>query len=485
MTDATAATDADRELMREQAARLHLDVPDQVRAEILADALGSAPDERPPTRTGDDRGHRADDDHNALLAVYDEPRVESGHGTLVGITVALKDNIAVADLEMTCGSGAYSVVPSFDATVVERLLEEGAGVVGKANMEPFAMGPTGEFSDFGHVENPLDAALVAGGSSSGSGAAVAAGTVDVALGTDTGGSVRIPAACCGIVGVKPSHTLVPRYGFVDFAPSLDTIGPLARDVETAATVLEAIAGPDRRDPTTSGAREAGTLTDGLDDADGLRVGLPSTPLSRATDAVAGAVRAVATRLEAVGVEVVDVPLDLAEMETAYLTVGSAEFVWLLEQDGVVRGHGSGYNEELRAAFRAARERGLGEHVARRILPPAFLDARSAGRTYARARREGIAFEERLDETFSTVDALVMPTLRDGVPAVGETTTRADFLPIIGNTAPFNIAGTPAVTLPVAERSGVPVSAQVVAPRFEDGVALRVARALERVATSTA
>lgn len=479
-TDATETTDADRRLLRDQAARLGLDVPDDVLSDILDDALGSASDERPPAPTGDDRGHRAADDHNALLAVYDEPRVESGHGSLVGTTVALKDNIAVADLEMTCGSDAYSVVPSFDASVVERLLEEGAGVVGKANMEPFAMGPTGEFSDFGHVENPLDASRVAGGSSSGSGAAVAAGTVDVALGTDTGGSVRIPAACCGIVGVKPSHTLVPRYGFVDFAPSLDTIGPLARDVETAATVLEAIAGPDRRDPTTSTARAVDDLTD-LDDADGLRVGLPSTPFSRSADAVADAVRTAATRLEDVDIEVSEVPLDLAEIEAAYLTVGSAEFVWLLDGDGVVRGHGSGYNEELRAAFRAARERGLGEHVARRVLPPAFLDARSAGRTYARARREGIAFEERLDEAFESVDALVMPTLRDLPPEVGETTTRADFLPIVGNTAPFNIAGTPAVTVPVTDEGRVPISAQVVAPRFDDGLALRVAHALERCA----
>jgi aspartyl-tRNA(Asn)/glutamyl-tRNA(Gln) amidotransferase subunit A len=478
MTDAT-----DRELMRTQAERLDLDVSNETLDEILADALGSAPDERSPAKTGDDRGHRADDGENALLAVYDEPRVESGHGTLVGLTVALKDNIAVADLEMTCGSAAYSIVPSFDATVVDRLLAEGAAVVGKANMEPFAMGPTGEFSDFGHVANPLDSERVAGGSSSGSGAAVAAGTVDIALGTDTGGSVRIPAACCGLVGVKPSHTLVPRDGFVDFAPSLDTIGPLARDVETAAVVTETIAGPNRCDPTTASARDPGTgsLTEDLDDTDGLRVGLPSTPFSRADDDVAEAVREVALRLAEVGVDVVDVPLDFGEMESAYLNVGSAEFVWLLEQDGVVRGHGSGYSEELRAAFRAARERGLGDHVARRVLPPAFLDARSAGRTYARARRAGIAFEERLDAAFDTCDALVMPTLRVLPPKVGETTTRADFIPLIGNTAPFNITGTPAVTVPVAELSGVPVSAEAVAPQFEDGVALRVARALERVA----
>jgi aspartyl-tRNA(Asn)/glutamyl-tRNA(Gln) amidotransferase subunit A len=459
------------EEMRAQAERLGFSLPDTLLEALVETATSASKDAfSATTSSGENRGHVADDPENALLAVYDEPRVRSDSGALAGVTVVVKDNIAVADLEMTCGSNAYSLVPSFDAPAVDRLLDEGAALVGKANMEPFAMGPTGEFSDFGHVTNPPAPDRVAGGSSSGSAAAVAAGTADVALGTDTGGSVRIPAACCGVVGVKSTHRLVPRYGFVDFAPSLDTIGPLASDVQTGAKALAAMAGPDPRDPTaTTHPLDPGRVERELDSAEGLTVGLPDTPFERGDERVSGAVREVARRLEDLGVTVVPVELDLGETERAYLNIGAAEFSWLLAGNGVVRGHGSGYSEELRDAFERARRGGLGEHVARRILPPTFLDATTGGESYAAARREGIAFGERLAAAFEQVDALVTPTLRD------------DFIPLLGNTAPFNLAGSPAVSVPVTTLDGLPVSAQAIAPRFEDLRALRVARALERVA----
>lgn len=475
-------TDADLAEMRTQAERLGFNLSESLLEEILETATaGDSEATATATPSAEGVGHRADDDENALLAVFDEPRVRTDSGPLAGTTLAVKDNIAVADLEMTCGSRAYSVVPSETAPSVDRLLEAGIGLVGKANMEPFAMGPTGEFSDFGHVTNPVDPDIVAGGSSSGSAAAVAAGTVDVALGTDTGGSVRIPAACCGIVGVKSSHRLVPRNGFVDFAPSLDTIGPLARDVPTATRAIAAMAGPDPRDPTSADrSLEFETLED-LDDADGLTVGIPETPFERSSEEVADAVRTVTDRLSTLGIETVPVELDLGDTEAAYLNIGAAEFSWLVSGNGVTRGQGTGYNEELRQAFAAAREDGLGEHVARRILPPAFLDMTSGGATYAAARAEGIEFTTRLEAAFDAVDALVMPTLRVRPPAVETVTTRADLIPVLGNTAPFNIAGTPAVTVPVTSLDGLPVSAQAVAPQFEDGLALRVAHALERVA----
>ena len=475
-------TESDLAEMRAQAERLGFDLSESLLEEILETATaGDSDSEATATPSAAGVGHRANDDKNALLAIFDEPRVRTDSGPLAGTTLAVKDNIAVADLEMTCGSAAYSVVPSETAPSVDRLLEAGIALVGKANMEPFAMGPTGEFSDFGHVTNPIDSEIVAGGSSSGSAAAVAAGSVDVALGTDTGGSIRIPAACCGIVGVKPSHRLVPRNGFVDFAPSLDTIGPMTRDVSTAASALAAMAGPDPRDPTaTDRTLEFETLED-LDDADGLTVGIPETPFERSSDEVADAVRTVTDRLSTLGIETVPVELDLGDTEAAYLNIGAAEFSWLVSGNGVTRGQGTGYDEELRQAFATAREDGLGEHVARRILPPAFLDMTSGGATYAAARAEGIEFTTRLEAAFDAVDALVMPTLRVRPPAVETVTTRADLIPILGNTAPFNIAGTPAVSVPVTSLDGLPVSAQVVAPQFEDGQALRVAHALEQVA----
>ncbi|WP_332900133.1 amidase [Haladaptatus sp. CMSO5] len=471
-------SEPDLALMREQAARFAFDLPDSVLEELVSAALDEADVDETPPPTGENRGQQSTDNENALLAVYDEPRIETPDGPLAGQTIAVKDNIAVANLEMTCGSAHYSLVPTFDAPVIERLLAAGGALVGKANMEPFAMGPTGEFSDLGHVTNPTAPDFVAGGSSSGSGAAVAAGTVDIALGSDTGGSIRIPAACCGVVGAKPSHRLVPRYGFVDFAPSLDTIGPLTREVDTAARALAAMAGPDPRDPTVAGTDLdgiEGSLTDFTD----LTVGIPDTAFDRAESAVDSTVRATADRLADVGIETKPVSLDL-NLEHAYLNIGSAEFCWLLAGNGVVRGFGSGYSEELRAAFERAREQGLGDHVARRILPPAFLDAKTGGKAYARARRDGIDFAERLAATFEDVDALVMPTLRTLPPAIGETTTREDFLPLIGNTAPFNITGSPAVSVPVGTVDGLPVSAQAVAPQFDDATALRVAAALEVV-----
>ncbi|MFC4360463.1 amidase [Halobium salinum] len=498
-----SSRDDDRETVRAQADRLGLSVGDDLLGELATVVRQAAEGDANPSEKGDGAvdvpeapgewmchaGHRAEDSENALLAVYDESRTRTDVGPLAGVTVAVKDNIAVRGLEMTCGSAAYSVVPSFDATVVSRLLDAGATIVGKANMEPLAMGPTGEFSDFGHVTNPLDSERVAGGSSSGSGAAVAAGTVDLALGSDTGGSVRIPAACCGVVGVKPTHRLVPRYGFVDFAPSLDTVGPLARDVSTAATALEAIAGPDHRDPTSVDCTaSSGTPLDGVteeladpDDAAGLTVAVPESPLGRADDRVAAAVEGAVDRLGDLGVATDRVTLDFDGLDDAYLNVGAAEFSWLLAGSGVVRGQGSGYNEELLAAFRSARQNGLGDHVARRVLPAAVLDAETDGEAYAAGRRRAVAFAESLAAVFESADALVLPTLGVLPPRVGETTTREDLLPLVANTAPCNLVGVPAVTVPVATVDGLPVSAQAVAPRFADATALRVAGALERVA----
>jgi aspartyl-tRNA(Asn)/glutamyl-tRNA(Gln) amidotransferase subunit A len=500
-----AVSDPELAEMRAQATRLGFELSDSFLEDIL-DSITPKRAEHQSEQEGtsserdtaiEQASQRSTDNENALLAVFAQPRVRTDAGPLSGKTLAVKDNIAIADLEMTCGSSAYSVVPSFNAPVVDRLLDAGIGVLGKANMEPFAMGPTGEFSDFGHVTNPIAPEHVAGGSSSGSGAAVAARTVDVALGTDTGGSIRIPSACCGVVGVKPSHRLVPRYGFVDFAPSLDTIGPMTRDVETAAQALAAMAGPDPRDPTAadrsiavppaggaednaSGEDDSSTVEETLEAVDGLSVGVPDTPFERADEDVAAAVREVVDRLSSVGIETVPVELDLGETETAYLNIGSAEFSWLMAGNGVIRGQGTGYCEELRRAFEAAREAGLGEHVARRILPPAYLDATTGGASYTSARHEGLAFTARLNDVFESVDVIVMPTLRVLPPKVETVTARADLIPILGNTAPFNIAGTPAVTVPVATLEGLPVSAQAVAPQFEDGRALQVARALERV-----
>lgn len=428
-------------------------------------------------------GSFSDDEYNALLNVYDAPRRESEDGPLAELTVAIKDCITVKDLEMTCGVQNFSYVPSTDAVVVERLLEDGAGVVGKANMEPFAFGPTGEHSEYGPPTNPTAPDRVPGGSSSGSGAAVAAGLVDVALGTDTGGSVRLPAACCGVVGIKPTHSLVPRHGFVDLVPWTDTIGPLARDVETAAAALESMAGHDFRDPASSHV-EIGSLTEGLDDPNGsdLTIGLVESLVDAADDEVAAPIREIADRLAAeLDVTVESVSVDLSEISKAYpLLVG--DFSWLIRQRGIIRGEGTGYEEGWRAAMAEfVEDHEFDEYITSRALPAGFVDAQTEGQSYVALRRRAIAFQQQLAEVFVDVDLLLTPTTRIVPPEYEAIGVYKDSLGMTGNTVPFSFAQTPAVTVPVDEVDGVPVSAQVVAPMFEDERAICGARLIETLA----
>ena len=470
-------TDDDLEQMRTQANRLSFNVSEDVLRTALETATQLA-DKGGDLTDGDaitSMGRQSTDEYNALLDTYGEPRVRTSTGRLSGLTVAVKDNIAVRGLELTCGSTQLSTVPTCDATVVTRLLDAGAAIVGKANQDALAFGPTGEFSDHGPVWNPCYADRVPGGSSSGSGVAVAAGLVDAALGTDTGGSIRIPAACCGVVGVKPTHGLVPRDGFIDFAPSLDTIGPLAQDVPIAAAVLEATVGYDEADPS-SRHRGMDHAVD-LDGTTDFVVGLPTPFFDRSHAVVAEAVREAVDGVECLTTEEID--LSPAPVEQAYFLIAATEFVWFLDQTGSIRGQGTGYSETLRSAIEELTQANLGEHVAARILPAAFLDAKTAGQAYATARRQSIAFKRRLSTVFDSVDVLVTPTIRILPPKRGTVQSAADMLAMTGNTSPFNLGETPAVSVPVDTHETLPISAQVITPRFTDQRALRIARALER------
>ena len=411
--------------------------------------------------------------HRALLATYDEPRRERETGPLMDEQVAIKDNIAAAGLVMTCGSEHVGVVPDADATVVDRLLAAGAAVVGKANMDVFALGPSGEFSDYGPVENPVVEDRVPGGSSSGSGVAVAAGDVDIALGSDTGGSVRIPAACCGIVGHKSTHGYVPRHGFVSFAPSLDTIGPLARDVKTVARTLGVVAGADSRDSASNG-RSPDDIGAALEPPVDITVGLPTEFFDATDDAVADAVR---DAVNAAPVTVTSVDLPLGAVEEAYFLIGATEFVWYLDQNGTTRGQGSDYSAVVHSLVAAAKESDLGDHITRRLLPSAHLDAETAGETYRQARQEATAFSQRVAAVLADIDALVLPTIRTLPPERGQIDTTADMLDLLGNTAPFNLSRSPATAVPVGKVDGLPVSAQVVGPQFTDFETLAIAARL--------
>lgn len=478
-------SDTEHQSIRQLAERLGLEATTET-VDKSADAIGELEEtaesltESPSTVA--DQGSPSEDDHNAFLTVYEEPRREQDDGALAGLAVAVKDNIAVRGLQMTCGSEGFSIVPERDATVVERLIDAGAAVLGKTNMDAFAFGPSGEFSDFGRVTNPLDADRVPGGSSSGSAVAVATDTVDAALGTDTGGSVRMPAACCGIVGAKPSHRLVPRDGFVDFAPSLDTIGPLAADVKTAAQVLDEIKGKTHRDPSSRRVRTE-SFADGLDEHGEVSIGVPEVFIERSAPAVADTIDTVADDLGGEpGVSVRSIDLDLGEIQNAYFLTAATEFVWYFRQSAVIRGQGTGYDEDIRAELSAIREDGLeSQHLAWRILPPAFVDDGLDGQGYAAAQREIARFQRELDEHFETVDLLLTPTIRDLPPEYDRMDSTTELMNLLGNTAPFNLTGMPGVSVPVAEKDGLPISAQIVAPVLGDRRALQGARLVERVA----
>lgn len=463
------------ERVRSEADRLGFDVSEGLLERCVDDAAALG-----ETATDLDSGTSVDvttspdvtswGDHDELLATYESPRQERHSGPLVETRVVIKDNISATGLSMTCGSDQAAVVSETDATVTERLLDDGARLVGKANMDAFAFGPSGEFSDYGTVTNPLDTDRVPGGSSSGSGAAIAAGTADLALGTDTGGSIRIPAACCGLVGTKPTHGLIPRHGFVSFAPSLDTIGPLARDTETTFRGLNAIAGMDPRDSTTR-ARNIDTSGDWLSLADGATVGLPEVFFHLSDDVVAEAVR---SAVKSTNLQVKPIKLPLGRIEQAYFLIGATEFVWFFDQTGVIRGQGPEYTTAVHAFISCIKSTDLGSHVARRLLASAALDTETDGKAYRAAQQEATAFTQRVGDIFSGVDALVTPTIRTIPPERGEMDTTKDMLTLLGNTAPFNISGNPATTVPVTEVDGLPVSAQVVAPWFEDLTTLAIA-----------
>jgi aspartyl-tRNA(Asn)/glutamyl-tRNA(Gln) amidotransferase subunit A len=422
-----------------------------------------------------------DDEYNAFLYRCDLAGADAG--PLAGMEVAVKDNIAVAGVPMTCGSAAVDFEPGYHAAVVERLLGAGADLVGTTNMDEFAYYTTSETCAHGPVENP-SADGVPGGSSSGSGAAVAGGLVDAALGTDTGGSVRIPASFCGVVGFKPTFRTVPRFGFADLASSLDHIGPLAPDIETAAEVLGALNGPDHRDPSTHGT-PAPDPTEGLDggadadpDAADYRVGLVTEAQEGADDAVTEAVEDAADRLSEAGATVEEVSLpgfDAQPLVNSAVT--ATEFTTLVAQAGQDYGVGTGYSEAWRAAVAGMDADELGENARGRLVVGRALTEATGGAGYVAAQNARHEFHAAVDARFEEYDALVLSTTPMTAPDFGEVSGNDELLRTIAHTAPFNLTGHPALSVPVAA-GGEPVGCQVVTGWYDEATAVALGRAVE-------
>ncbi len=404
-------------------------------------------------------------------------------GPLAGRSVAIKDNISTAGVRTTCGSEMLAdYVPPYSATVVDRLLDAGATIAGKANMDEFGMGTTTETSAFGPTRNPVDPERVPGGSSGGSAAAVAAGEVDVALGSDTGGSVRCPAAFCGVVGIKPTYGLVSRYGLVAYANSLEQIGPIADTVVEAATVLDVIAGPDPNDGTT---REAGAdssyaaAADG--DVDGLTIGVPAELFDGADKRVVETVKDAIADLEAQGAETTDISLPSVEHAVqAYYVIATSEASSNLARfDGVRYGHRGDGDGNWNESFAETRE-AFGAEVKRRILLGTYaLSAGYHDKYYRKAQDARAWVRQDFEAAFETVDVVASPTMPVLPFELGESLDDPLRMYLAdANTTPVNLANLPAISVPAGEADGLPVGLQLVGRKFDEETIVRAASAVE-------
>ena len=425
------------------------------------------------------------------LAAADEVdrRVAAGEdpGPLAGVPVALKDNLCTRGVPTTCSSRILEGwLPPYDATVVERLAAAGAVVVGKTNLDEFAMGSSTENSAFGVTRNPLDPTRVPGGSSGGSAAAVAAGFAPLALGSDTGGSIRQPAALCGVVGVKPTYGAVSRYGLVAFASSLDQIGPFARTVSDAALLLEAIGGHDPRDSTSIPEPAAG-LTEVLGrGVEGLRIGVIEELSGDGLEGIADDVRSrlgeAVSALDAAGatVETTSVPSTVYGLSAYYVIAPAEASSNLARYDGVryglrVDAPNAG---DMNTATRTA---GFGDEVKRRIMLGTYaLSAGYYDAYYGKSQKVRTLIVQDFARAYEEFDLLLCPTAPTTAFPIGEKT--ADPMTMYLNdvcTIPSNLAGHPAMSVPFGVGDdGMPVGVQVLAPAMGERTMFQAAAVLE-------
>ncbi len=430
---------------------------------------------------------------NALITLAPEParaaaaRARQARGTsaLAGIPFVHKDLFCTRGMATTCGSRMLDgFEPPYDATVVERLHAAGAVCIGKANMDEFAMGSSNEHSHFGPVRNPWDPSRVPGGSSGGSAALVAAGVVPFATGSDTGGSVRQPAAFCGITGLKPTYGRVSRWGMVAFASSLDQAGVLARSAADCAQVLAVVAGHDPRDATSVDRPVddyVGALAEGVA---GRRIGVVRQYFGGGVEArVAAAVRESLAVLERAGATLVDVDLpSLEDSIAAYYVIAPAEASSnLARYDGVRYGHRCTDARDLAELYSRSRAEGFGAEVQRRILVGTYvLSAGYYDAYYGRAQRLRRLIAQDFARAFAGVDLLAGPTAPTTALALGSSDADPAALYAADvNTVAVNLAGLPAISVPAGFADGLPVGLQLVAPAFAESRLLAAGHALQR------
>jgi aspartyl-tRNA(Asn)/glutamyl-tRNA(Gln) amidotransferase subunit A len=407
-------------------------------------------------------------------------------GLLAGVPIAIKECISTKGIETNCSSRILrGYVPPYDAHVIERLKAEGAIIMGKTNMDEFAMGTSTETSCFGPTKNPWDLARVPGGSSGGSAACVAADEAPCALGSDTGGSVRCPASFCGIVGLKPTYGLVSRFGLVAYANSLEQIGPLTHTVEDTALLMEIISGHDWRDSTSA---EKGSYLPGLKDGvNGLKIGIPKEYFGEAVGEgvdgrVESAVWDAVHTLESLGATWQEVSLPHTKFAlAAYYVIAMSEASSNLARfDGLRYGLRQGEDKDWHTTFSEIRSLGFGPEVKRRILLGTYaLSAGYYGRYYLKALKVRTLIKDDFLRAFKDVDLLASPTMPIPAFRIGERINdplslyMADVF-----TVPINLAGVPAISVPCGFAGHLPVGLQLMGPHFGEAAVLRAAHAYE-------
>jgi aspartyl-tRNA(Asn)/glutamyl-tRNA(Gln) amidotransferase subunit A len=443
-----------------------------------------------------DAAERLNDPLNAFLqidragalkrAAEIDGQAAKGDLKLAGVPVAVKDNICVKGLQTSCGSrilGPYS--PPYNATAIDRLVSAGAVVVGKTNCDEFAMGSSNENSAFGPVKNPWDLSRVPGGSSGGSAAAVAAGIVPVALGSDTGGSVRQPAAFCGVIGLKPTYGRISRFGLVAFGSSLDQIGIFARSSMDAAALLTVIAGRDPHDATTADV----AVPDYVSESDKpfatrFRVGVPRTLLGKGLDDdVRQSIESSIDSYRELGADIVDVDLPHAQYAIAvYYIIATAEASSnLARYDGVRYGFRAEDAPALRDMYKRTREEGFGAEVKRRIMLGTYvLSAGYYDAYYLKAQKVRALLRQDFANAFQHCDIILTPTTPTPAFKFGDKVD--DPLAMYLNdiyTVTANLAGIPGISVPCGLSSqGLPIGLQLLAPYWGESTLLRAARAFE-------
>ncbi len=434
-------------------------------------------------------------DREAALAKAEavQKQIEAGEltGPLAGVPVAIKDNMCTEGVLTTCSSRILgNFIPTFTAEAVKNLEKAGAVMIGKTNMDEFAMGSTTETSAYGVTRNPWNTEHVPGGSSGGSAAAVAAEECFFALGSDTGGSIRQPASFCGVVGMKPTYGTVSRYGLIAYGSSLDQIGPLTKDVTDCATVMEAIASHDTKDSTSIDRAAIEKDTDFtsalIEDVKGMKIGIPRDYFGDGLDSeVKGAVLAAARALEAKGAIVEEFDLSLVEYAIpTYYTIAAAEASSNLERfDGIKYGYRTPEYEGLHNMYKKTRSEGFGPEVKRRIMLGSFvLSSGYYDAYYLKALRVKAMIRKAFDDAFSKYDLILGPVAPTTAPKLGE--SLSDPLKMyLGDiyTISVNLAGLPGISVPCGvDSQGLPIGMQLLADSFEEKKLIQAAYTYEKI-----